>query len=128
MVKSVSLARCSGAMLLALLLCSACDRAEPDGAFRELTEPFTKLSAECWPFQGESPFTTPWLASSVELGTSSATLTVEVFGSSTDQVTSELAELAEPADSTVTPPEGHGPVRATITAPALDAARVTCQP
>jgi hypothetical protein len=111
MVKSVSLARCSGAMLLALLLCSACDRAEPDGAFRELTEPFTKLSAECWPFQGESPFTTPWLASSVELGTSSATLTVE-----------------EPADSTVTPPEGHGPVRATITAPALDAARVTCQP
>ncbi|HSV39666.1 MAG TPA: hypothetical protein VLI04_12995 [Nocardioidaceae bacterium] len=120
------LARRIGATWLILLACCACDRAEPDAAFRDLTEPFREMAAHCWPFAGEPPFTTPWFADGFTVAAPNASLDVEIFEATAEQVTTQLAAFPE---AIATPADGDGPVRVTITTLLdVDAMTAACSP
>ena len=112
-----------GATLVVLVVCAACDRAEPDASFRNLTDPFDGLHADCWPFLGAAPFTTPWFTRSLEEIPGGATLEIEVFDSDASTVTQQL-------DSTqglsVTVGDTDDPVRVTVQGPTEGPARAVC--
>jgi len=110
--------------LLVLVACTACDRGEPDASFRELTTPFLHLTADCWPFKGSAPFTTPWFAGTVVVRASETTLTADVF----EATDAEAARLGALPGTVVSPPAGDGPLHVTITAPGDRAALTGCMP